>query len=85
MSQLPVLVSAPAVGGGGMTGVSVLVAVWPLMSVTLYVTTVCGPVAAGSATNVATPVVWSMAHTPSPAMVKLALHWLSAGSTRHGP
>ena len=39
----------------------------------------------GSATNVATPVLRLTVHVPSPAMVNVALHWLSNGSTRQGP
>ena len=50
--------SFTATGGTGMSGVNVDVAVCPVISTTLYVIGVFVPaVAAGSATNVTTPVV----------------------------
>ena len=49
--------SLVATGGGGTIGVSVLVAVWPVTSVTRYVTAVFVPADKGSfATKVTTPV-----------------------------
>ena len=59
MSYAPVDESFTATGGAGTTGVSVEVAVWPVMSVTRYVIGVFVPCAAfTSATKVTTPVDW---------------------------
>ncbi len=59
-----------ATGGAGITGVRVEEAVWPKMSVTLYVSAVFVPcVALTSATKVTTPVDVFNVYVPSPAMV----------------
>ena len=56
-----------AVGAGATTGVSVLVAVWPVISVTRYVMVVCAPATALlSATKVTTPVTGFKVYVPSP-------------------
>jgi hypothetical protein len=65
VSQSPVLVSGFATGGCGMTGVNVLVAVWPVTSVTRYVIADFVPgVAFASATYVTTPVVGFKVYVP---------------------
>jgi hypothetical protein len=67
---LPDDVSSVATGGGGMIGVSVLVAVCPTTSVTRYVIGVLVPaVIELSAVNVTMPVAGSRTYVPSPVMV----------------
>jgi hypothetical protein len=70
VSNGPVLVSLTAVGGAGMIGVRVDVAVWPKTSVTRYESDVFVPVVAlTSATKVTTPVEVLSVYVPSPAIV----------------
>ena len=65
VSYGPVEVSFSSSGAGGTTGVRVLVAVCPAMSVMRYVTEVLDPDAIDDdAAKVATPVVWFMVLVP---------------------
>ena len=78
--------SFAASGGGGTIGVSVLRAVWPIASVTWYVTAVFVPgVMVPNATKVARPVALSKVHVPSPRMtnVSSASQASVAGLMRH--
>ena len=86
VSYGPVEVSFSKSGAGGTTGVRVLVAVWPAISVMRYVTEVLVPGAIdGDAAKVATPVVWFMVQVPSPGILTDVPHKVVAGSTKHGP
>ena len=86
VSYAPDDVSLTATGGAGITGVKVEVAVWPKMSVTLYVIGVFVPsVAFTSATYVTTPVDAFNVYVPSPAMVTTpsASHVVVPGVSKH--